>query len=569
MNKFEQLISSLNLNIDPTYDGEVLTGKMHYKGNRGFFHLQSDKFSVLLLKSIHKDFVRILEGELDLDQRTLSKISDFIANIEKNYDTPLIVKFFLRNDEIFIKDLQEEKIDPSETVELFEIPYPLTKVEYNLFKDSSDKNLYTKTIFSGYLPETATYFTNSIIKRLPDIFNPLFMYSNFKTYSPSIKTVFNKPYLNLNNINIWSTTLDIDNFYFNLNYAQYLYLKENYKKILQPKMKLLNLEHKEFTDIVKELEETIDKLDEVFLLSDEFNNFISLYVMALEMLHLFLMEKFLELYSIVHDLNLTLKMIYQTRVKSPVNNNTIKIYKHFDIDTDFKTITFEEIPSKDIKDFINRLPIIKKFLNEKKITTTTVQIHNYLNFRDRLFLFTQKLVEKIKDATEKLAEELISNMQIKMKEDIYFLELDEIKQIKDNNFYGNIAFNLYFRRAQWDRFKIQQTPSEIYEKDIDNVEEITKKIYEKARSVNNFKALTFFYKPDIKTYFILEKPSLYYLEKFKDKDAVIAQIIPIFSHLMEYLTLHEKTIYTGIKLPAISLKNKKLSFKDGEVSVEH
>lgn len=567
MNNFEQLINTLNLNFDPTYDGEVLTAKMHYKGNRGFFHLQSDRFSILLLKSIHKDFIRILNGELDLEQRTLSKISDFIANIEKNYDTPLTIKFYLKDDEIFITNLQEDKIE-SDEIDPFEIPYPLTKVEYNLFKDSSDKNLYTKTIFSGYLPETLSYFTNSIVKKLPDIFNPLFMYSNFKTYSPSIKTVFNKPYLNLNNINIWSTTLDIDSFYFNLNYAQYLYLKENYKKILQPKMKLLNLDHGEFIDIVKELEESIDKVDENFILSEEFSNFISLYVMALEMLNLFLMEHFLELYNINQDLNFTLKMIYQTRTQSLTNGNKITIYKYLDIDADSKTITFEKVPTKEIKDFISQLPKIKKLLNEKKIMVAITQIHNYLDIRDRLFIFTQNLVEKIKHAVEKLADELISNMQIKRKEDIHFLEIDEIKQIKENNFYGNIAFNIYFRKAQLERFKIQQTPSEIYEKDLDNVEEIAKKIYDKAKSTTTFKSLTLFYKHKIEIYSILEKPSLYYLEDFKDKDAVIAQNIPLFSLLMEFLTIHEKTIYTGIKLPRVSLINKKLSFKDGEVVVE-
>lgn len=568
MDKYSNLIESLNLNIDRSYDGDTIQASLHYKSNRGFFHLKGSNFTLLLLKNIHKDFVRVISGQAELDNRMLSKISDFLSNIEKNSDEPIRITFYVKDDEFYITDIKNDDYDAEKTIDPFEIPYPLTKVEYNLFKEGSEKNLYSRTIFDTFFPDNLTYFTNSIIKNLPDIFNPLFIYSNFKTYSPSVKTIFNQLYFNLNNIEIWSATLGIDSFYYNLNFAQQLYLKENYRKIKKPDMKLLNLDFNEFLEIVKEIKETTDRFDEVFLLGNELNNFLSLYIMAVEMLQLYLMQYFLDLLVITDNLDLTLKIIYQTRKNSIVNDNTLSIYQFFDINAESKTIHLPGAELKEITEHTKHLPKLKKLIHEKKIVNILQQIHHLLDIRDELFINSQKLLQKMKSSIDNLADELIKNMQIKQKEDIYFLELDEIKQIKENNFYGNIAFNLYFRKAQLSRFRIQQTPTEIYEKDIDSVEEISKNIYEKARSSNHFKALTFFYKENLSDVAILNKPSLFYIDDFKNKDALIAQNIPIFSLLMEFCTLHEKTVFTGIKMPDILLKDKKLILKNGEVLIE-
>lgn len=567
MTNYNELLQSLNLTFDPDYKGDVLSAKFHYKGNKGFFHVFNNKFSLLLLKSIHKDFIRVLNGEPNIEERTLSKISDFLSNIERNHTKTLKIDLYLKDDEIVITKIEDDQVE-FEELKPFEISYPLTKVEYHLFKDSSDKNLYTKTLFNGIFPETITYFTNSIIKTLPDVLNPLFMYANFKTFSPSIKTIFNKPYLNINNIDIWSSTLNIDRFYFNLNFAQYLFIKEKYKKIKLPEIKLLSLSYEEFIDIIKELEETIENYDENFILGENFNNFISIYVMAQEMLQLYLMDGFLNLYKIVEDIDLSLKMIFQTRNNPLIGSKPIKIFNFFDVNADFKDIHYTPIPCKDLNILIQQMPKIRAILHKKKIIAFVENLHNLLNIRDKLFLFTQKVIEKTKSALEKLAEEFISLMQIKNKDDIYYLELSEIKQIKENNFYGNIAFNLYFRKAQSERFKIQQTPTEIFEKDIDNVEEIIRKVYEKSISNRTFKALTLFFKSDITSYYILKNPSLFYLDQIKDKDAIITQNIPLLSPLMEFCALTEKTIFTGIKMPNIALEGKKIRFKSDEVIIE-
>ncbi|MGB9732075.1 MULTISPECIES: hypothetical protein [Calditerrivibrio] len=568
MDKYLSLIESLNLNIDSSFDGDTIQASFHYKSNRGFFHLKGYNFSLLLLKNIHKDFVRIISGQQDLDNRLLSKISDFLSNIEKNSDEPIKITFYVKDDEFYITDIKSDNYDSEKTIAPFEIPYPLTKVEYNLFKEGSEKNLYSRTIFDTFFPDNLTYLTNSIIKNLPDIFNPLFIYSNFKTYSPSVKTIFNRPYFNLNNIEIWSTTLGIGSFYYNLNFAQHLYLKENYRKIKKPDMKLLNLDFNEFLDIVKEIKETTDKFDEDFLLGNELNNFLSLYIMAVEMLNLYLMQYFLDLLIITDNLDSTLKMIYQTRRNSIVNDNILNIYNFFDINAEFKAIHLPKAEVKEITEHNKHLPKLKKLMYEKKIINILQQIHHLLNIRDELFINSQKLLQQMKSSIDILSDELIKNMQIKQKEDIYFLELDEIKQIKDNNFYGNIAFNLYFRKAQFSRFQIQQTPTEIYEKDIDRVEEISKNLYEKAKNSNHFRTLTFFYKDHLSDIAILKKPSLFYLDDFINKDAIITQNIPIFSLLMEFCTLHEKTVFTGIKMPDILLKDKKLILKNGEVLID-
>ena len=79
MDKYSNLIESLNLNIDRSYDGDTIQASLHYKSNRGFFHLKGSNFTLLLLKNIHKDFVRVISGQAELDNRMLSKISVFTS----------------------------------------------------------------------------------------------------------------------------------------------------------------------------------------------------------------------------------------------------------------------------------------------------------------------------------------------------------------------------------------------------------------------------------------------------------------------------------------------------------
>jgi len=205
-----------------------------------------------------------------------------------------------------------------------------------------------------------------IFKKLPDVLNPLFSYVNFKCFSPSIKFIFNKPYANLRNLNAWCSTLLTDDLYINLNFIQHLYLKTGYKKIKIPKIELMKLDKNELLEFLSEIDNIIKQLDESFVLTHDFHDLIALIVMSAEINGLFLMRSFLKLFSITGDLEITLKLIYQTR-QTNIFLQDLQIVDYFDFDTNTvhldKLINYAPI---DQDSLIDKLPYMVKLLKKKR-----------------------------------------------------------------------------------------------------------------------------------------------------------------------------------------------------------
>ncbi|MCX8084744.1 MAG: hypothetical protein N3C60_07495 [Calditerrivibrio sp.] len=568
MERYKSLIESLNLKYDPSVDGITYVAKFHYKGNRGFFHIFCDTFNILLIKSIHKDFVRVLSGVVDLDDRILSRISDFLSNIERNHSFDLMVEFSIFGDDFIIKGLKDD-LATKDMIPFGEIKSPLTGVEYSLFKDSSiEKNLYSNTIFSGFFPDTLTYFTSSLLKKHSEIFSPLFVHANFKTYTPSIKIIFNKPYFNMRNASIWGATLNVGDYFYDINFAQHLFVKKDYKKIPKLDSYELNITFDEIKSILDEIREYLVSFDDEKIFSEHYTQLLSLIVMCEEMNFLLLMGRLCFLLDTFRDLDNTLMFIYKTRRHNPLSNSKIKVCEYFDLNTE---VRFVEIPSfepVDVEDFLKEISSIKRVFYKKKILEAVEHLHNGLDVRDELFVIRNNLMIKTKEIVDKIASRLMENMQIKKKDDIYYLELDEIKQILDNNFYGNVAFNIYFRKAQMDRFKIQFVPPEIYEGDIDRVEEIADNLVKRLFALNTHKTVTFFYKDDVKNYKILPSSSISYVDEIISFDGVIVNNVPLFSHFMEFCALQGKAIWSGIRIPDKVFSGRDLILKKGEIIVK-
>ncbi|MEF3253953.1 MAG: hypothetical protein K6348_00070 [Deferribacterales bacterium] len=563
-NALLKLIEQLKLNYSENYTGDPIVAYPHFNNNYGFFDLHYKNNRVALLKSVHKDFIRVIQGEMWLDERSYSKISEYLSDIEKNCDNFIDISFYLDDDTIYITGLNLD-YKPNTLKPDVKVPYPLTKVEYNLSQTDGvkEKTLWGKSPLNTILPENPTNLACGIIKKLPDILNPMFEYVNLRTQSPSLKLIFNKPFVNMKNLFTWSNTLESNEYLIYINYIQHMLIKERKNKIPSLDIKLLDIKKTEIEEALNEIESTLINIDETFLLSNRLYEYISLQVMTAEMIQVHLLKYFTELYKITQELDLTLKMIFQTRNGS-LFYNTFKFPDYFDFDSEIlevKPIDFAPVKT-DI--FINQLPLVKKLINKGKIIDILGNLHEYLDFRDRLFQSSIQSLLTLKKVIMAIGEKLKENMQIKNINDILSLEIDEINQILNNSFYGNIGFNIYFRKTQRERFKIQKTPPEIFEKDIPNSEEVSNKIVEKLKNSNFINCIILFYKDDIKKLYPTYHPRLSNITNLDNYDGIIIENLPLFSHLMEYLVLTEKTICTGVRFPPEIVSNKIIKIeKDG------
>lgn len=568
-NTIKKLIDELHLNYKPGYNGDPIFALPHCNSNYGFFDLRFKDNRILLLKNVHKDFVRVLEGKRWINDTDYSKISDYLSNIEKNLDDFKSVTFAWEYEVFYLIDINGANLYGDYDKSAI-IPRPLTKVEYSLFsgEEVNNKTLWIKGIFSSIFPETVTPLMCGIFKKLPDVVNPLFSYVNFKCFSPSIKLIFNKPYANLRNFNAWCSTLMTDDLYINLNFIQHLYLKTVYKKIKIPKIELMKLDKNELMEFLSEIDNTIIQLDESFVLKNDLYDLMALIVMSAEINGLFLMHSFLKLLSITGDLEITLKLIFQTR-KTNIFLQDLEIVDYFDFDTNIVHIgKLTDYTPIDEDSLINELPYTIKLLKKKTIKHLLNELHEQLDIKDRLFNQANNLMIKLKNIFLNIGQEFVDNRQFKNKEEIFYLEIEEITQVREGNYYGNLAFNNYFRKTQLERFKAQRIPSEIFEKDIPDTEDIVNTILEKLRDKKEFHTLTLFFKDGIKKSFITDHSRLSNIAHLNDHDAIITENIPLFSHLMEYATITETPILTGIRFPSTTLSGMQFSIGKKGIKID-
>jgi hypothetical protein len=574
MNKkqIEEIINPLGIYFtEKDSERPLIKVYSNFNANEGYFFINENNSEYLLIKAIHKDFIRILKGEPSVSEKNLSKISDIAAQIDRNIDN-LFCIYFQINETPELVDIDVlNRIDKPEDMRNPLIKKPLSQVEYNLSKDNlfNDKLIYFRGLTSSLFPETLSVFTASIFNRIPDVINPFFTHAGFKTHSPSIRIIFNKLYTNYSNIDLIFRTLKIDESFLKLCYAPHLYTKTKKPKILVPNMKLLGIELDEINEFIDEIEERGHKLVFEDLSNDNLSELIALITMCGAMIFFLTANSFLGLRKILSSWSETLCLIYKSRENSIFKNtNNEKFIEYFDFFSDVKEISFKNIETSSIDELIKELPAKQRLFNKSSILKLIKEGHIALDLRDRLFIQTNKILLRVKEILNKIGEDLVSERKFKKIEDISYFEIDEIKNIVDDNFFGNIPFTKSFKYWQLERFKAQIMPNEIYEKDIDSVYEITNMLYPKIKDMNEFEAVSYFHQDrELENSQISLNRDINFtnINLLEDKKAIITESTSIFSFLTEYACLTDKPIYTGIRYAPLILKDKKIIFSENKI----
>jgi hypothetical protein len=570
----KQILKSLNIPVNEDYKGEdFFVCKSHFCGNGGFFTVEYKENTVVLLKGIYRDFIRVVKGEKFLKNEEFTKLSETLADIEKNISKDFQAKIEKESKSFIDLNILDE-VEQGDITDFLQIDRPLSNVEYNLFRkeDAEDKNLYFNSIFRDSFNEALTPLTCSILNSIPEVMSVIFAHANFKVFSPSMKILWNKLYCNLNNYKMAFETLGSDDTFLKFYYCQFRFLKEKNFKFKIPKVSKLEITNREILSFLSEMDEKVRELDERIFLGEDFFEYISLIFLTSQMIFLNFTEKFLILYNLLGNIDNTLSLIYKTRSKSPFfqGTNTF-VFDNFDTASSLKEIAFkkEKEPEK-IDDLIARL-VPYNIFKRKKVYHLTNELHTLLDFRDSLYLITSNTLSKVHIIVKHIAEKLKNLSKIKYEKMIHYLEYTEIKNILNDNHYGNIQFTTYFRKWQTERFKAQIVPYEIFEKDLPDVENIAKNILSKLLNKSEFDVLSFFHREKMegeigKDIIVYKNISdTYHLSS--NLQGVITDNVRLLSHLMEFAAIYDIPIYSGIRFPEIVLKGKKVSIDGSKLKI--
>ncbi|UOD35444.1 hypothetical protein DSN97_03700 [Deferribacteraceae bacterium V6Fe1] len=572
MNKqIKDIIESLNLNIVNEFDeNEIIECKNFYFDNLGYHFVKYQENSILLLKGIYKDFVRVIKGEKFLKDSEFTKLSELLSDIEKNIGQTFSAKVVKGTKDLVDITLADNFEKLSVKDKLF-VSKPLSGVEYSICRnDNADyDNLYFSSIFKDIFPFTVTPLTASILNSIPEVLSVIFAHASFRVYSPSVKLLWGKVYGSLSTYHMAFESLNAGDSLLKLNYSQFRYLKDKKKKLKNPKISMLGISEDEIKEFIQEANEKADCIDEKYIFEPEFLEHISLLFLAAQMIFLNFISQFMKIHDEVENVDNTLRLIYKTRAKSPFfSSNEIDVPESFDFSSDLlKMCVFcgekPLSPNEEIKKY-SKLNVFKR----KRLDGFVAEIHKTLDLRDELSFASVRVFSKIKSVLDKLSEKLLSESKIKHKDTIYYLEYNDLKNILDDNYYGNIQFTYFFKKWQTERYKMQIVPYEIFEKDIPDVEKIAKGIIGKLLNQKEFDVLSFFHKDDFNG--DLNDVRIYKnLAFLKDncKKPVITDNISLLSYAIEYAAINEVPVYAGIRFPEIVLKERKFFVSENKLKI--
>jgi len=562
---------------EPDENDREFSARFHFDGNYGFYHISDEKCEFLILKGIFKDNVRLLKGKIGIQPKKMSKIADRLSNIEKNLDFAPLVNFFI-DDDIYISNISrdlyserggKQKFDPRK------IPAGLSEVEFSLQHSdfAREKNLYFKGMLSELFPETLSPLSRSILNELPDILNPIFVHAGFKTYSPSVKLIAGKLYTNLSNLQLAFNTMETGDDFLKMNFAPSLYMKNPKNKFKNLNLDLLDIKIDEIETYSRELRDSIQSVSFENLYNGTLSEHLALFAMLGQMIFFRLSSIFIKILKRVKNVQRAAELIYKTR-----NSNLFEklsgrsIPKYLDA-----FAPYAEFPQgiaygkKSIEELTAGMGFLKKAFHGENLSQTIKAAHRFLDKRDELIMTAIDYFKAVDKVLRIAGNELVDKRQIAKPEQLYWLELNEIKNIKKGDYYGNIPFSLYFKRVQHERYKAQFCPNLIYEKDINRIPDIFNGLISKynnnieisCRTLNPVKEKTFVYNgediPDSGGLAVFSRISIADIPKLKDTDWIICDYAPLFSLLFEYACITDKSLYTGLNGSEVFLRGKKVT----------
>lgn len=564
---------------------QVIFFETLYEGNAGFIKVESGDFTAVLLKSVFKDFITIISGTPNIDPLVMVKIAETALAIEKEVGTPVRVGLFAAdNSTRYVFQAETLPLPDNELQErrLINFNACFTKTEYSLAQTSeaSGGYLYGRGALSGFFPETVSPFTESYLKDLTQLFNPLPMSVNIKTLSPSLSTICGKVFNNTTALEPICETTGTSDSYYLLNYLPWHYLKSNKHVFKVPNLKVFAIDDAEIAENLDELRQTAtSKLTEDMITNGGLIEIFALFAMTAQLVQLKLWESSTKFLASLNDIETMLKFVYLTREKSLLDEE-LNMPPYLDpMYPPMKLSIAKPFLKADFAELFAALPLTKRLLiGKQKLYEQLVDIHKCLDLKDDYTKSLFALVGNIHSLIMEKGNKMVEGRHIKMASDIFAFEMADMSRFLKNNFYGNVQSNLYSKNIKWERSKAQLMPYDIFERDIDNIAHISARV--SAKIPKEVPCLSFFHKDytgqgkspvklndqleDIALITNFSPVLLASLDKCK---AVVTDTAPLFSYLTEYCTRTNTPLYTGVRFAGLFYKDRKIHLTKESIKI--
>jgi len=546
----------------------------HYKGNNGFFHIVGNGWELCLIKGVYKNNIRFIDGQCPYDNKKINELAQRLADIERNLRTAVSLKVYCDKEEDFYISEAEEYSNPeSNCLRDYTIESPLTNVEKSLGKGDmvNEKHLFIRSPFTEIAPEVLSPVTMSFFAGIPDVMNPLFMSCSIKVQSPSVKLLFGRLYLNMTNIETILPTFKQTADLFLMNYAPVLF--KTIKKPLFgiPNDSDLKISDEEVLDAVKEIETIISELTHDGVFGEQFTELAALTVMTWEMIYIRLWKSFTSFNKLLgKDFSEALLHIYKTRSDSILNADLENISENIDPVSKSTNIKSLDLQHYTTEEMFKTLGSAKRLtMNKSKYMQKLSECHTYLKMRDELYLSIMKLTNKLRGILLEYGQKMVDDSMLTNVDDIFYFEMREISNIINDEFYGNIPFTINFRKWQNARLKALCLPYNLYEKDVEQADEIAMKQINNAMTGKTLSCLSHFHKEMQTDNAAVERCCpLSKIGSLVNKDIIVTESASIFSFITEYCAVSEKPLYYGARFAELLLQGKTISTKENELTYE-
>ncbi|QAR31991.1 hypothetical protein EP073_00810 [Geovibrio thiophilus] len=554
-----------------------------FADNAGLVGLTSGEFRAVLLKGVYKDFVRLIEGEPNIEPAKMVKLAETAVNIEKGLDISVRLGVFLSGeDQRFV--FRAEEITPADKYlydrRIPSVPAALSSVEYTLSQNEGapEKTLYGRGMLSGYLPETLSPFALSLAKTVPDLFNPLMISVNVKTSSPSLACICGKPFINTSNAEHICTTAGTTQDYYLLNYAPWIYVKNTKSSFKHPNLKIFAINDEEITEGIEDIKSK--EITKELLFSDDFSELLALCAMTMQLIQLKTWEAFTEAYSMLKDFETLLRFVYLTREKSLIDSS-LDMPPFLDpFYPPVKSVIHRSFKTADFDSLFAALPAAKRFLIGKdKLRRAVKSLHACLDLRDRAAEALFGVSAALSGLVLSFGSEMVEGRLIKSPMDAFAFDLTDLKNFYNDEYYGNIPVTLWFKKWQGERTAAQFVPYDIYEKDIADTASIVKKMLTKKQT--EIPCVSFGHKDyegvgcapvrigdRLTDIALVRNLSPVMLSCLDGCHAVVTDTAPLFAYLTEYCIRTETPLYSGVRFAGLIGNGKRIKLYGDKIEIK-
>ncbi len=239
---------------------------------------------------------------------------------------------------------------------------------------------------------------------------------------------------------------------------------------------------------------------------------------------------------------------------------------YLDFSSNIASVKFNMKKNTDkVKMYMKKLSF---FTRKSKLKKAVTNMHKLLDMRDELFLTASSFVVNAQKALLKTGELGVTKGKIDKKEDIFFLDHDEIRRLYYDTLFGETKEIVYFRKWRNKRYTAQLMPPEIYAYDLSDTAHIAEDMIIRYKDTKSFAVyglnrincegrVETDLNLDDYTDKIIAAYNLSFtkLINYKNAKGMVLENVTPLSYACEFAVLNNIPLWTGVRFAPLFLKN--------------